>query len=54
MKPVDDGQWKGAIYNPDDGKTYSATVRFDGDDSMKVKGCVLGVLCKTNNFVRIN
>ena len=54
MKPADEGQWKGAIYNPDDGKTYSATVKFDGDDSMKVKGCVLGVLCKTNNFVRIN
>ncbi len=53
MKPAGDGQWKGAIYNPDDGKTYSATVRLDGE-TMKVKGCVLGILCKTNNFVRIN
>ena len=53
MKPTGDNFWKGAIYNPDDGKTYSATVRYDGR-SMKVKGCVAGVLCKTNTFVRSN
>ncbi len=53
MKPTGDNFWKGAIYNPDDGKTYSATVRYDGR-SIKVKGCVAGVLCKTNTFVRSN
>lgn len=53
MKPSGDGQWKGAIYNPDDGKTYSATLKLDGN-TMKVQGCVLSVLCKTNNFVRAN
>jgi uncharacterized protein (DUF2147 family) len=53
MKPAGDGTWKGAIYNPDDGKTYSATVRHSGD-TMKVKGCVASVFCKTNTFVRAN
>ena len=51
MKPAGDGNWKGAIYNPDDGRTYSATVRLDGG-AMKVKGCVAGVFCKTNTFLR--
>lgn len=51
MKPAGDNFWKGAIYNPDDGRTYSATVSQDGDQ-MKVKGCVAGVFCKTNTFVR--
>jgi uncharacterized protein (DUF2147 family) len=51
MKPAGENYWKGAIYNPDDGKTYSGTVRYDGQN-MKVKGCVAGVLCKTNTFVR--
>lgn len=51
MKPAGDNYWKGAIYNPDDGKTYSATVSYEGS-RMKVKGCVAGVLCKTNTFVR--
>jgi len=53
MKPAGDNLWKGAIYNPDDGRTYSATVRYEGQN-MKVKGCVGGVFCKTNTFVRSN
>ncbi|MFT3987689.1 DUF2147 domain-containing protein [Aestuariivirga sp.] len=53
MKPTGDGQWKGTIYNPDDGNTYNATVTMDGN-VMKVKGCVAGFLCKTNVFAKIN
>jgi uncharacterized protein (DUF2147 family) len=53
MKPAGEGTWKGRIYNPDDGKTYNATVRLSGN-TMKVQGCVLGVLCKTNNFARVD
>lgn len=51
MQPIGDGKWQGKIYNPDDGNTYSATVNFNGG-TIKVKGCVLGMLCKTNTFVR--
>ena len=53
MQPAGTGLWKGAIYNPDDGQTYSATVRHDGR-TIKVKGCVAAVFCKTNTFVRTN
>ena len=53
MKPTGQDKWKGAIYNPDDGKTYSATMALQGS-TMRVKGCVLGVLCKNNDFKRIN
>jgi uncharacterized protein (DUF2147 family) len=53
MKPAGDGKWQGTIYNPDDGKTYSASVVYAGD-TLKVKGCVAGIFCKTNNFVRVN
>lgn len=53
MRPAGVGQWKGAIYNPDDGRTYKAVVTQKGD-TMKVKACVASVLCRTNTFVRIN
>ena len=53
MRQAGEGKWQGAIYNPDDGNTYSASIKLDGD-KMKVKGCVAGILCKTNNFVRID
>lgn len=53
MQPAGDNLWKGAIYNADDGNTYSATIRLAGD-RIKLKACVAAVLCKTNEFVRVN
>jgi uncharacterized protein (DUF2147 family) len=53
VRPKGDDKWTGSIYNPDDGKTYSATVKYEGS-RMNVKGCVAGVFCKTNKFVRVN
>ncbi len=53
VKPESEGVWVGAIYNPDDGRTYSAKLWLEGD-VMKVQGCVAAVLCKTNKFVRAN
>jgi uncharacterized protein (DUF2147 family) len=52
MRPDGNGTWQGAIYNPDDGRTYSATMNLDGD-TMKVKGCIV-VFCKTTKFVRVD
>jgi uncharacterized protein (DUF2147 family) len=53
MKPAGEGKWRGSIYNPDDGNTYSASIKFEGG-TLKVKGCVVGILCKSNKFVRID
>jgi len=53
MRPSGDGEWTGYLYNPDDGNTYSATLRLRGE-VIKVKGCVAGVLCKSKTFVRVN
>lgn len=53
MKPSGENTWKGAIYNADDGKTYSATMRLSGN-VIKLKGCVAGIFCKTNTFNKVN
>jgi uncharacterized protein (DUF2147 family) len=53
MKPSGENSWKGAIYNADDGKTYSATMVLDGN-VIKLKGCVAGIFCKTNTFTKVN
>ena len=53
MKQTGDNKWAGEIYNPDDGKTYSATMTLEGN-RFKLRGCVAGFLCKTQNFVRVN
>jgi len=53
MKPTGDNSWAGNIYNADDGKTYSATMTLSGA-TMKLKGCVAGIFCKTNTFKKLN
>ena len=47
------GNWSdGTIYNAEDGKTYSATLTLEGDDTLKVKGCIFVPLCKTQSWTR--
>jgi uncharacterized protein (DUF2147 family) len=53
MKPTGDNTWQGNIYNADDGRTYSATMTLSGS-TMKLKGCVAGIFCKTNTFKKLN
>ncbi|HEX8485968.1 MAG TPA: DUF2147 domain-containing protein [Sphingomonas sp.] len=38
--------WRGRIYNPEDGKSYKAIVTRERDGSLKVKGCI-SFFCKT-------
>lgn len=41
------GQWAGGrIYNPEDGRTYDATLRLQGADALVVEGCVLFICRK--------
>lgn len=47
-----DNKWRGTIYNPDDGYTYSSKMKLQGSDTMKVEGCFT-VFCKTMKFIRI-
>lgn len=53
MKSTGDGAWSGSIYNADDGRTYNATMTLSGN-TMKLKGCVAGIFCKTNTFKKLN
>lgn len=52
MKPAGDNTWKGSIYNPEDGKTYSANMTLSGN-TLKVQGCALGgLICKSQSWSR--
>ncbi len=51
MKPTGSGEWEGKIYNADDGTTYRAEARLEGDKFL-VKGC-WAVFCKKLNFRRV-
>jgi uncharacterized protein (DUF2147 family) len=49
-----DGEWSGGtIYNGDDGGTYRATVTPIDADRLRVKGCIIWPLCKSQTWTRI-
>lgn len=47
-------EWSGgSIYNAEDGKTYSGSITLDSDNTLKLKGCVVVPLCKTQTWTRL-
>jgi len=44
--PKSPGQWSGGtIFNPEDGRTYAASLSADGEDGLSVEGCFL-LICR--------
>jgi uncharacterized protein (DUF2147 family) len=51
VKPDGANKWTGQVYNPEDGKTYPASVTLQNAKTLKVQGCALGgIICKTNTW----
>jgi uncharacterized protein (DUF2147 family) len=53
MKPAGPDQWRGQVYNAEDGKTYSGTITLQNARTIKLQGCILaGVICKSSIWTR--
>jgi len=47
-------KWSGGkVYNPEDGGVYSGTIEMLSDNELKLKGCIIVPLCKTQKWTRI-
>lgn len=47
-------KWTGGkVYNPEDGGTYSGTIEMVSDNQLKLKGCIVAPLCKTQVWTRV-
>ena len=45
--------YQGLIYNNEDGKNYDITI-YPGDGVLKVKGCLVALLCRTDSWKRVD
>lgn len=45
-------EWRGDIYNLEDGKIYRGVVTLDKPGELKLKGCLLKFLCKSEIWKR--
>jgi len=46
-------EWRGKLYNSEDGKIYDGYITVTSDDELTLKGCILGVLCGGETWKRI-
>ena len=53
MTQTSANQWDGQIYNSQDGHTYSASISLVNPDTLRVKGCFLGILCGSEEWTRV-
>lgn len=54
MKPNGANKWAGSAFNPEDGKTYSGTMKLSGD-TLTTAGCIMGgLICRTVRWTRAN
>lgn len=53
MKPAGTSRWEGRVYNAQNGKSYSATITLPGPDTLRIQGCVFGILCGGESWTRV-
>jgi uncharacterized protein (DUF2147 family) len=52
MKPTNKQRWEGQVYSARSGYTYAATMTLKSADVLRVEGCVLGLFCNGQNWMR--
>lgn len=49
------GTWRGRVYVPDLGRTFSSTITVENPDTLKISGCILaGLICKSQLWHRVS
>lgn len=49
------GVWRGKVFVPDIGKTFSGTVTVMNNDTIRAKGCLVGnIACQTQVWSRVS
>ncbi len=53
MKQTGPNKWEGSVYNAENGKIYKAAMSLEGDDALRMEGCIMGgFLCGGETWTR--
>jgi uncharacterized protein (DUF2147 family) len=54
FREISPGVWSGgSIYNPEDGRTYRASIRLQPDGALELEGCALRIFCQRQTWRRL-
>jgi uncharacterized protein (DUF2147 family) len=45
-------QWKGDLFNPENGKTYNGKIHYNPPDQLTLTGCLVAFLCQSETWTR--
>ena len=54
VRPDGKGGFKGRAFVPKHNIRAGATIRWAGSDTMLVRGCVIGIICKEQRWTRVS
>lgn len=46
-------QWKGDLYNPENGKLYSGTITLNNPKQLTLTGCLIAFLCQSESWTKV-
>jgi uncharacterized protein (DUF2147 family) len=46
--------WKGDLFNPEDGKTYTGKIAYEPPDQLTMTGCLVAFLCQSETWSRVS
>lgn len=46
-------EWKGKLFNAENGKTYDGVITVNSADELTLKGCLMGILCGGETWKRV-
>jgi uncharacterized protein (DUF2147 family) len=46
--------WKGDLFNPEDGKTYTGKIAYEAPDQLTMTGCLVAFLCQSETWTRVS
>jgi uncharacterized protein (DUF2147 family) len=51
-QPNGTNQWKGDLFNPENGKTYSGKISYSPPNKLTLTGCLIAFLCQSESWTR--
>ena len=53
MRPSAPRKWSGQLYDADRGQTFSGNLLETGQDTIRIEGCMLGMICGGEELQRV-
>lgn len=52
-KKVGANLWRGDLFNPENGKTYTGEIKFEPPNKLTLTGCLIAFLCQSEPWTKI-